>query len=214
MTEETDNKQEKEFKQGDSESEPKAVKEKKKKRTLSEEEYRKLKEAERLGTEYLDQLLRTQAEFENFKKRMARDRMEFLKYANEGLISELLDIIDNFERAFDSATKMNDFKSLHQGVEMILKQIHGLLKDKGVAKIESLGKKFDPTKHEAIMWAADDDKPEDTIIEELQTGYTLNERVIRPARVKVSKKNQETEDKEDKPEDSPPEADSPSADNQ
>lgn len=134
-----------------------------------------------------DRLLRLGAEFENYKKRVQREREELIKYAGETFILELLHIVDNFERAFQAADKTRDFKVLHQGVEMILKEVEEFLKDKGVRKMETMGVQFDPHKHEAIENVVCQDKPEGIIVEELQAGYELNGKVIRPARVKVSK---------------------------
>jgi len=155
---------------------------------ISVKEYQELSECARQKQEYFDKLLRLQAEFENFKKRGIREKEQFLKFANEGLIYELISILDNFERAFASANKMTDFKSLHQGVEMILKQIHQLLQKNGVKKIECLGKPFDPVQQEAIAHVESDKYPENTVIEEVQKGYLLEDRLIRPAVVKVAKK--------------------------
>lgn len=156
--------------------------------TISLKEYQKLSESAGKAQEYFDKLLRVHAEFENFKKRSVKDKETFLKFANEGLICELIDILDNFERAFDSANKMTDFKSLHQGVEMILKQVHQLLKKNGVEKIECLGKPFNPVQEEAIAHIETDKHPENTVIEEVRKGYLIEDRLIRPALVKVSKK--------------------------
>lgn len=155
---------------------------------ISVKEYQEFKECSRQKQEYFDKLLRSQAEFENFKKRTTRERQEFLKLANEGLIYELISILDNFERAFESANKMKDFKSLHQGVEMILKQIHQLLEKNGVKKIECVGKAFDPVHQEAIAHIETDKYSENTVVEEVQKGYLLEDRLIRPAVVKVSKR--------------------------
>jgi molecular chaperone GrpE len=163
--------------------------------TISVSEYQELSESARKYQEYFDKLLRLQAEFENFKKRTVREKQEFLKYANEDLIYELIAILDNFERAFESANKMNDYKSLHQGVEMILKQIHKLLEKKGVKKIECLGKVFDPVHQEAMAHIETDEYPENTVVEELQKGYLLEDRLIRPAMVKVAKKPVKKENK-------------------
>jgi len=156
--------------------------------TISLQEYQQLAECSREKQEYFDKLLRLHAEFENFKKRGIKEKQQFVKFANEGLIYELINILDNFERAFDSANKMNDFKSLHQGVEMILKQIHQLLEKNGVKKIECLGKAFDPTHQEAIAHIETDKDPENTVVEEVQKGYLLEDKLIRPAVVKVAKK--------------------------
>ncbi|MCM8782225.1 MAG: nucleotide exchange factor GrpE [Candidatus Omnitrophica bacterium] len=134
-----------------------------------------------------DQLLRLGAEFENYKKRVQREREDLIRYAGETFILELLHIVDNFERAFQAADKTQDFKVLHKGVEMILKEVEEFLAEKGVKKIETVGKQFDPHKHEAIEQIVCADKEENTIVEELQAGYELNGRVIRPAKVKISK---------------------------
>lgn len=134
-----------------------------------------------------DKLLRLGAEFENYKKRVQREREDFMKYAGEVFVFELLHIVDNFERAFQAADNTQDFKVLHKGVEMILKETQAFLKTKGVKKMEVIDKEFDPHKHEAIEHVARDDKPENIIVEELQAGYELNGKVIRPAKVKVSK---------------------------
>ncbi len=159
--------------------------------TLSAEECRKLQAQAGESQEYLDKLLRLHAEFENYKKRAVKEREQFIKFANEGLISELLMIMDNFERAFASANSMSDFKSLHQGVEMILKQIHELLNNNGVKQIECVGKPFDPAQQEAIDHVETDEYPENTVVEEVQKGYLINERIIRPAVVKVAKGKKE-----------------------
>ncbi len=156
--------------------------------TIAAKEYQELAESSQQKQEYLDKLLRLHAEFENFKKRSLKDKQQFLKFANEGLIGELINILDNFERAFESANKMTDFKSLHQGVEMILKQIHQLLEKEGVKKIECLGQGFDPVRQEAIAHIETDKQPENTVVEEVQKGYLLGDKLIRPAIVKVAKK--------------------------
>ena len=159
---------------------------------ISTEEYQQLRECLKQKQEYFDKLLRLHAEFENFKKRSIKEKQQFLKLANEGLICELINVLDNFERAFDSASKMSDFKSLHQGVEMILKQIHRLLEKEGVKKIECVGKAFDPLHQEAIAHIETDKYAENTVVEEVQKGYLLEDRVIRPAVVKVAKKPQKS----------------------
>ena len=155
---------------------------------ISVKEYQELSECSKQKQEYFDKLLRLHAEFENFKKRSLKDEQQFLKCANESLIYELINILDNFERAFESANKMDDFKSLHQGVEMILKQIRQLLEKNGVKKIECVGKTFDSAEQEAIAHIETDKYPEHTVVEEVQKGYFLEERLIRPAVVKVAKK--------------------------
>jgi len=156
--------------------------------TISAGEYQELSELAKKTEEYFDKLLRLHAEFENFKKRSQKDKQQFVKFANEGLIQELISVLDNFELAFESANKMTDFKTLHQGVEMILKQIHKLLDKSGVKKIECKGLPFDPAQQEAIGYVETDEYPENTVVEEIQKGYLLEDRLIRPTVVKVSKK--------------------------
>ncbi len=155
---------------------------------ITVQEYQKLTEDAEKQQEYLDKLLRLHAEFENFKKRNVKEKEQFLKFATENLIYELINVLDNFERAFESANKMSDFKSLHQGVEMILKQIHQLLEKNGVKKIECVGKAFDPISQEAIAHIETDKYAENAVVEEVQKGYLLEGRLIRPAVVKVAKK--------------------------
>jgi len=156
--------------------------------TLKESEYLKLKEDSQKASEYWDKLLRLQADFENTRKRLEKERQDFFKFANEGIILELLNILDDLERAVELAQeKHQDQAAFLKGVEMILAHVYGLLKNNGVKPIDAEGKLFDPHYHEALMQAEDKDLPEHTILEELQKGYLLNDRVIRTAKVKVSK---------------------------
>ena len=147
--------------------------------------------------DYQDTALRLQAEFDNFRKRSAKERQEFIKYANEGLILELVGMLDNFERSIKAADQKQDFKLLHQGVDMISKQLHKLLEEKGLKKIKCVGEKFDPNKHEAIEVVESDEAEEGDILEELQSGYMLNDHVIRPAMVKVVKSKQDISEQEE-----------------
>lgn len=150
-----------------------------------------------------DRFVRLQAEFENYKKRSYKERIEFMKFANEGLIMELLSIVDNFERGIKSAELKKDFDLLHQGVNMISKQLHTLLESKGLKKIKAEGEKFDPHQHEAIEVIEAEDAKDDRVVEELQAGYLLNGRIVRPAKVKVVKRKEvEKEEIENIPEDS------------
>jgi len=143
-----------------------------------------------------DKYARLQAEFDNYKKRSCKERTEFIKFANENLILELLDILDNFERGIKAAEVKKDFDLLHQGVDMISRQLHSLLEAKGLTKIISVGRKFDPHLHEAVEVTEEEGVEADLISEELQKGYILNSRIIRPARVKVLKRKAKKEQKE------------------
>ena len=158
--------------------------------SLKESEYLELKEEAGKAKEYWDRVLRLQADFDNTRKRLEREKQEFLKFANEGLLSDLLNILDDLERTVELAQSQNqDLSAFLKGVEMILAHLYDMLKEYGVKPIDSEGKIFDPHHHEALMQVENKDVPEHTIVEELQKGYVLNDRVIRTAKVKVSKKS-------------------------
>ena len=159
--------------------------------SLKESEYKKLKEEADKAQEYWDRILRLQADFENTRKRIEKEKQEFCRFANEGIILELLKTLDDLERTVELAqTKHQDIAAFLKGVEMILAHLYDMLKQYGVRPIEAEGKIFDPNLHEAWMQAEDDNLPENTVTEELQKGYLLNDRVIRTAKVKVSKRTQ------------------------
>ncbi|MFA4889257.1 MAG: nucleotide exchange factor GrpE [Candidatus Omnitrophota bacterium] len=156
--------------------------------TLAEADYLKLKEEALEGREAWDKMLRLQADLENTRKRLEREKQDFLKFANEGIISELLNILDDLERAVNLAeAKHEDLPAFLKGVEMILAHLYEMLKGYGVKPIDAKGKLFDPACHEALMQVEDNNSPEHTVMEELQKGYLLNDRVLRTAKVKVSK---------------------------
>ncbi|MFY9402660.1 MAG: nucleotide exchange factor GrpE [Candidatus Omnitrophota bacterium] len=158
---------------------------------IKESEYLKLKEDSLKAVELADKILRLQADYENARKRIEKERLEFIKFANEGIILELLNILDDLERTVSLAeAQKQDPKAFLKGVEMILAHLHEMLKDYGVKPLEAKGKLFDPRCHEVLMQVEDKELPEHTVIEELQKGYILNDRVIRTVKVKVSKKEQ------------------------
>ncbi|RAP48566.1 MAG: nucleotide exchange factor GrpE [Methanosphaera sp. rholeuAM74] len=134
--------------------------------------------------EYKDKLQRTQADFENFKKRLIKEKQEFVKYANEGLILKVLEAYEDLERAL----QVEKDEDLREGVELIYKKMDKILKDEGVEEIETEHQKFDPYKHEALLTENNDDYENNEIIQDLQKGYTLNSKVIRYSKVKVCKK--------------------------
>ena len=176
-------------KENKKESEPKQEEEKTV--CLKESELAKLKQEAEKAAEYWERILRLQAEFDNTRKRLERERQEFIKYANEGIIFELLNIMDDLERSVELAQgKHEDFSAFLKGIEMILAHLYELLKERGLSAIESKGNVFDPNYHEALM-QIDSELPENTVVEELQKGYTLNGRVIRTSKVKVSKKSED-----------------------
>ncbi|MDD5196612.1 MAG: nucleotide exchange factor GrpE [Candidatus Omnitrophica bacterium] len=157
--------------------------------SLKESEYLKLKEDADKVKEFSDKALRLQADFENTRKRLEKEKQDFVKFANEGIILELLNVLDDLGRSVSLAeTHKEDLTAFLKGVEMILAHLYEMLKEYGLKPIEAEGKIFDPHYHEALLQIEDKDLPEHTIVEELQKGYLLNERVIRTAKVKVSKK--------------------------
>jgi molecular chaperone GrpE len=159
--------------------------------SLKEGEYLKLKEEAEKVKELSDKVLRLQADFENTRKRIEREKQEFVKFANEGIILELLNILDDLERSVSLAeTHKEDLTAFLKGVEMILAHLYEMLKEYGLKPIEAEGKIFDPHYHEALLQVENKELPEHTVVEELQKGYLLNERVIRTAKVKVSKKQE------------------------
>ena len=175
--------------QEENKQQPEAEKKEEKAISLKESEYLKLKDEAGKAAEYWDRLLRVQADSDNTRKRLEREKQDFVKFANEGIILELLNILDDLERTVDLAqSKHQDLSAFLKGVEMILAHLYEMLKEYGVKPIEAQGKLFDPHYHEVLMQAENKDVPEHTILEELQKGYLLNDRVIRTAKVKVSKK--------------------------
>ncbi len=163
--------------------------------TLKDAEYLQLKIDAQKGQEAWDKLVRLQADFENARKRWDRDRNEFVRFANEDLICDILTIVDELERSVElSQGKHEDYAVFLKGVAMILAHLHDLLKKNGVCSINAKGKCFDPNYHEALMQVEKDELPENTVVDEVQKGYTLNDKVIRTAKVQVSKKKQETKE--------------------
>ena len=134
-----------------------------------------------------DLYLRSLAELENFKKRAARDKEEYSKFAVLPLIQKLLPVIDDLERALAQFDNSKDLEGLSKGVEMITRSLQEIIKNEGVEPIEALGQDFDPQYHQPLIVEESGEHPENTIIEEFQTGYILHGRVIRPSLVKVSK---------------------------
>lgn len=137
--------------------------------------------------DYKDLYLRTLADFDNFKKQMAKQTELFAQFANENIIKELLPVLDNFGHAQEAA---KDNKEILEGLSLIKKQLEAVLKKHGAEEIEALGKQFDPNFHEAML-REESDEQENTVITEMRKGYTLKGRVIRPSMVVVSQKKGE-----------------------
>jgi len=158
---------------------------------LLQEEVR-LKDEELLKQK--DTFLREKAELENFKKRLTKEKEDFVQFANERLLKELVQIEDNLERAMEAPNAT--LESLKEGVDMIQKQFGTFLKNQKVEAIEALEKPFDPNLHEVLNQQESDEHEENTVIQEYSKGYTLNGRILRSAKVVISKKPAKEEDAE------------------
>jgi molecular chaperone GrpE len=135
-----------------------------------------------------DQLLRKQADVENFRKRLIRDKDDAVQFANTKLITDLLQPLDDFDRAIAAAETTKDFQTMYDGIVMVRSHLLGMLeRNWGLSRIEAVGKEFDPSEHEACMMAEDPSCKVETVLEDLGTGYKLHDRVIRPAKVRVGK---------------------------
>jgi len=137
------------------------------------------------------QFKRLAADFDNYRRRQDIEKEDLLKYGNEKIILEVVSVIDNFERAIESAKNASDISAVVSGIEMIHKQLSESLKRQGLAVIESLDQPFDPNFHEAVQQMVNNDKPDQTVLYEVGKGYTLNGRVIRPSMVVVSTVSEE-----------------------
>ena len=133
-----------------------------------------------------DRLLRTAAEFDNFRKRIDRERREYQEHASSDVLREILPIIDNFERALQAPAEA-DVDAYRKGIEMIHRQMLDMLRKRGVTPIEALGADFDPNLHQAVIQEISSGHREGEVMQELQRGYMLGERLLRPAMVKVAK---------------------------
>lgn len=142
-----------------------------------------LEEKSRLLDEMTDRYKRLQADFDNFRRRTRQEKEELSAIVTERIVCQLLPIVDNFERATASTT--TDITALTTGVEMIFRQLSNTLSQLGVEPISAVGNIFDPAQHEAVMRIEDSNQPDGMIVEELQKGYKVNGRVIRPSMVKV-----------------------------
>ena len=157
-----------------------------------------VQEKDNLSKEYLKHLERLQADFDNYKKRQEKKQKEFIEFANEELINNLLSVLDNLERALDSTENEKDIKAIKEGINNTLKEFRNILHKEGVKPMQSIGHKFDPYKHEAVMRIDTDKYSEDTITEEFRKGYYIKSKVLRPAMVKVAVSTKEKKDTDKK----------------
>jgi molecular chaperone GrpE len=145
---------------------------------------------ELVSREWLNQLqeqtLRLRADFDNFRKRQLKEREETIKYANEGLLTDLLPVLDNFELGMKAAQTSTDAKTIAQGLSMVLTQLQRVLSDAGVKSIEAMGQPFNPNLHEAVAKKETTEAAEGTVLEQHRKGYQLHNRLLRPASVVVA----------------------------
>ncbi|MGO4541113.1 nucleotide exchange factor GrpE [Paenibacillus sp. 2TAB19] len=143
-------------------------------------------ELEKQAEEAQQRYLRAQADFDNFRRRTTKEKEELAQYASMKLITQLLPVVDNFDRAMAAASANGDFESLAKGVEMIFRQLEQTLTGEGLKAMNVVGEPFNPEFHQAIMQVESDEHEEGIIVEEVQKGYMLKDKVLRPAMVKVS----------------------------
>ena len=144
-------------------------------------------ELQKQRDELYDRLLRTSAEFDNYRKRIDRERQQVHESAAAGIISELLPLVDDFERALNLGAARSGGDAYHQGIELIYKQLLEVLRKRGVRPLEALGADFDPHFHQAVSYEPADGRRDGEVIEEFRRGYMLGDRLLRPAMVKVAK---------------------------
>ena len=160
----------------------------------------KINQLETEVLEFKDKLLRKAAEFENYKRRTENDQMNLLTYAAESFIKKLLPVVDDFERSLQHIEDAQDIDAIKQGIKLIYDKLMKIFQEQGVIKIDSVGKHFDVDYHEALMQRADDSVESHTVLDELEKGYTYNDKVIRHAKVIVSEEKssaaEETENDE------------------
>ncbi len=149
----------------------------------------KLEAAEQQARDNHERFLRAAAELDNFRKRKEREVSDLRKYANQALLRDLLGVVDNLERALASSRENSEPESLTEGVDMTLKELLKIFDQFGVTSIEALQQPFDPALHEAVMQEPSDAVPPNTVVKELQKGYLLRDRLLRPSMVVVSKES-------------------------
>jgi molecular chaperone GrpE len=156
---------------------------------LTAEQLEELKQRAAKADEHWDRLLRTTADFDNFRKRAVREKQDAIRYANESLLEKLLPVLDSFEKALSASQDSGAAaQSLQTGVQMVAQQLRTILTEAGLEEIDAVGKQFDPNLHEAISQQPADGVPEGQIVQQLRKGYRLRERLLRPASVIVAGK--------------------------
>ncbi|WP_420849573.1 nucleotide exchange factor GrpE [Paenibacillus montanisoli] len=146
----------------------------------------RLEELAKLAEENQQRYLRAQADFDNFRRRTMKEKEELAQYASMKLIGQLLPVVDNFGRALEAAKSGGDVESFSKGVDMIFRQLEQVLEAEGLKAMDAVGQPFNPDFHQAIMQVESDEHGEGIVVEEVQKGYVLKDKVLRPAMVKVS----------------------------
>jgi molecular chaperone GrpE len=160
---------------------------------ITAEQLEELKQRAAKADENWDRLLRTTADFDNFKKRAAREKQDAARYANEALLTKLIPVLDTFDMALTAAAqsaqsaKGNGLQSLQAGVSMIFQQFKNVLVESGLEEVDAAGKPFDPNLHEAVSQQETTEVPEGHVVQQLRKGYKLRDRLLRPATVIVAK---------------------------
>ena len=159
---------------------------------ISLDQYKELQAKAAKADENWEKYVRVVADFDNYKKRAARERSDAIKYANEALVEKLLPIVDNFEAALAATNSTPaaaaNLDSLKMGINMIFTQLKSFLSESGAEEIDAVGKQFDPNLHEAVSQQATEDAPEGQVVQQMRKGYKYRDRLIRPAMVVVAKK--------------------------
>lgn len=168
-------------------------------KTLSKDDIMlKLQEKEREAAENYDKYVRAVADLDNYRKRAAREKADSIKYGNENLIKDILPLVDSMDRALQHADDYNYSDALKKGLKLLQSQLQGCLEKHGVRQIECVNKAFDPHIHEAVLQVDSGAHEKDQIVEELEKGYLLHERLLRPSKVSVSKGAKAEDSKEEK----------------
>jgi len=154
---------------------------------ISRQELEELRAKAAERDEYYNKWLNVHADYENTRKRLEKEKSEFAKFANEGIVSRLFPIVDNFDMALAAMETAQDKMAVMDGIKLVQKEFHRILEENGVRKIEAQGKPFDPNFEEAVFMEETEEYPEGFVTEEVRAGYTLNGRLLRPAQVKVAK---------------------------
>ena len=159
--------------------------------TVTPEQLEELKARAAKADENWERLLRTTADFDNFKKRAAREKQDAIRYANEALLEKLVPVLDNFDAALSAAqTTAGAGQSMQAGIAMIFQQLKKALTESGLEEVDATGQKFDPNLHEAVSQQETAEIPEGQVVQQMRKGYKLKDRLLRPATVVVAKKPQ------------------------